>query len=149
MSENLQIARKALALADKGKSNIEIKAALKLNYAQEAANFVLVGNIDRKQNEAKLTDLELALIKSVALAERRALERRETCSPKLKYCSPALGFWPKSRAAYLAYKRLGTHRAGEDERRPGSGLGLLHPYAGYVRLTRAGWALVHALEAMQ
>jgi hypothetical protein len=140
-------ARKAAKLAKAGKTNVEIKVAMNLGYASEASRMVEIAHLDQSFEANRLTSDELQLLRIVAHAQRNGLERGETCSPKLKYCSAP--FWPRSRPAYLAYKRLGTHRAGEDTNRPGTGLALLQPYNGYVRLTRAGWALVHALEALE
>lgn len=148
MSAFLDKARRALALYRKGKTAVEIKQALQLRYAVEAVRHVDCGMMAHKFDETRLSTDETALLIAVARAERAAVARGETCPPKLKYCSGGL-FWPKSRSAYLAYRRLGSHRRGEDESRPGTGLGLLHPYNGYVRLTRAGWALVHALDAVE
>jgi len=141
----LQTARAALKLHRKGKTAVEIKLALKLAYAADAHRAVNVAFEEESFNEPRLTPDEIGLLLSVAAAQRAAVARGDACSPKLKYCGHWR--WPKSRAAYLAYKRLGSHRRGEDEHKPGTGLELLHPYNGYVRLTRAGWALVHALEA--
>lgn len=142
----LDTARKALKLYRKGQSNPEIKVALGYSYSEDVVRAVNCARLAEEIEEPCLTADERAVLISVADAERRAIERGEACAPKLKYCSGGY-FWPKSRVAYLAYKRLGKHRRGEDPNRPGTGLGLLHPYSGYVRLTRAGWALVHALEA--
>lgn len=145
MAAYIDIARKAFALAKKGKSNIEIKVELGLPYSKDAAHAVEVGRIDASFEEPRLTPDEMTLIMRVAEAERRDVERGIVCSPKLKYCSGL--FWARGKAERVARKRLGSHRYGEDERRPGTGLALLRPYhGGYVRLTRAGWAMVHALE---
>lgn len=148
MSAFLTSARRAFALHRKGKTPVEIKLALGLRLSAEATRYVHCGRLAHGFDEPRLTADEIALLFAVANAERDAVARGDTCAPKLKYCSGGL-FWPKSRSAYLAYRRLGSHRRGEDERRPGTGLGLLHPYNGYVRLTRAGWALVHALDAVE
>lgn len=140
----LEMARRALKLHRQGKANSEIKLALGYGYSVEVARAVNCAALEERFDEPRLTDQEIALLKSVARAERSAIARGDGCAPQLKYCGGT--FWPRSRSAYLAYKRLGSHRRGEDPHKPGSGLGLLNPYNGYVRLTRAGWALVHALE---
>lgn len=142
----LDTALKALKLHRKGQSNPEIKVALGYSYSEDVVRAVNCARLAEQFEEPRLTADELAVLFSVADAERCAIERGDGCSPKLKYCSGGY-FWPKSRTSYLAYKRLGTHRRGEEPRSTGTGLGLLHPYNGYVRLTRAGWALVLALEA--
>ncbi|MBX9661896.1 hypothetical protein [Novosphingobium sp.] len=147
-NDYLAIAHEALKLSLKGKSNPEIKVALKFHFSADVVRAVQCARLDTGFNEPRLTDDETALILAVARAERAAVERGDACAPQLKYCSGGM-FWPRSRSAYLAYKRLGTHRKGEDPTRPGTGLGLLHPYSGYVRLTRAGWALVHAIKAQE
>ena len=141
----LDTARKALKLHRKGKSNPEIKVALGYSYSEDVVRAVSCARLYEGFEEPALTTQEIELLKAVARAERAAASSGDGRSPQLKYCSGL--FWPKSRSAYLAYRRLGSHRRGEDQRRPGTGLGLLHPYNGYVRLTRAGWSLVHALEA--
>lgn len=141
----LDTARKALKLNRKGKSNPEIKIALGYSYSAEVARAVNCARLYEGFEEPALTIQEIELLTAVARAERAAASTGDGCSPQLKYCSGL--FWPKSRSAYLAYRRLGSHRRGEDQSRPGTGLGLLHPYNGYVRLTRAGWSLVHAIEA--
>lgn len=142
----LTTARKALKLHRKGKSNPEIKTELGYRYSAEVITAINAARLEETFEEPRITPDELAVLFSVADAERLAIERGDTCSPQLKCCRGGY-FWPKSRTAYLAYKRLGSHRRGEDPRWPGTDLGLLHPYSGYVRLTRAGWALVLALEA--
>ncbi|MCB2048537.1 MAG: hypothetical protein KDE32_09960 [Novosphingobium sp.] len=143
----LETARKALKLSRKGKSAVEIKTALDLPYATHAHHAVAIATLEERFEEPRLTEDELKLLIQIAQNERNAIAHGDARSPKLKYAGHWT--WPRGRAAYLAYKRLGTHRRGEDDRKPGTGLGLLYPYNGYVRLTRAGWALIHALEAVQ
>ncbi|MGE4324194.1 MAG: hypothetical protein AB7E60_14355 [Sphingobium sp.] len=145
MSKYLEMAAQALRLHRKGKTPVEIKVALALPYARDANTAVNIGEMAERFEEPRLTDQERDMLLSVAAYERDEIARGNTCAPKLKYAGSHM--WPRSRAAYLAYKRLGSHRRGEDARRPGTGLALLNPYNGYVRLTRAGWALVHLLEA--
>ncbi|MBY0392149.1 MAG: hypothetical protein K2Q27_02660 [Novosphingobium sp.] len=145
-SNYLAIAHEARKLSLKGKSNPEIKVALKFSYSTDVVRAVECARLDAGFDEPRLSDDETALILAVARAERSAVAKGDARAPQLKYCAGGY-FWPRSRSAYLAYKRLGSHRKGEDLHRPGTGLGLLHPYSGYVRLTRAGWALVHAIEA--
>lgn len=147
-SDYLAIAHEARKLSLKGKSNPEIKVALKFAYSADVVRAVDCARLDAGFDEPRLSDDETALLLAVARAERAAVEKGQTRAPQLKYCRGGM-FWPSSRSVYLAYKRLGTHRKGEDPYRPGTGLGLLHPYSGYVRLTRAGWALVHAIEAKE
>lgn len=142
----LEDARKAVALADKGKTPIEIKIALGLRYSKDANALVNCGRTERTFVEPKLTKDEMTLILSIATSQRAGLERGDTCSPKLKYVGGM--FWPRSRSETVARKRLGSHRRGEDESKRGTGLGLLYHYhGGYVQLTRAGWSLVHQMEA--
>lgn len=142
----LDTAKKALKLHRKGRSNLEIKVELGYRYSEDVVRAVNCARLYEGFEEPALTVQEIELLKAVARAERAAVSKGEGCAPQLKYCSGL--FWPKSRSAYLAYRRLGSHRRGEEQRRPGTGLGLLHPYNGYVRLTPAGWSLVHALEAL-
>ena len=141
----LATAAKALKFHRKGLSNPEIKVALEYHSSAQVVQAVNCARLEELFEEPRLTSDETLLLIAVARAERTAIARGEACAPKLKYCSGS-PFWPKSRSAYLAYKRLGSHRRGENPNCHGSGLGLLHAYNGYVRLTRSGWALVHAIE---
>ncbi|MGE4324125.1 MAG: hypothetical protein AB7E60_14005 [Sphingobium sp.] len=145
MSKFLDLAAQALRLHLNGKTAAEIKASLSLPSARDVHLAIDIGRLAERFEEPRLTDQEQELILSVAAYERDEIARGNTCAPKLKYAGAHM--WPRSRAAYLAYKRLGSHRRGENTRSPGTGLGLLHPYNGYVRLTKAGWAFVHALES--
>lgn len=141
----IEAARKALALHRRGKDIQEIKKAVGDRYAEDTKTKIAVANQEARLNSYQLTDDEFTLLNNIAEAERRALERGSTCSPKLKYCG--LAFWPRTKATRLARKRLDTHRHGECTSQPGTGLGLLNAYhGGYVRLRPAGWALIHALE---
>ncbi len=141
----LDTARQALKLHRKGKSNPEIKTELGYRYSDDVVYATNCARLYEGFEEAALTAQEIELLRAIANGERAAVAVGNSCAPKLKHFRR--WNWPKSRAAYLAYKRLGKHRRGEDPSRPGTGLGLLHPYNGYVRLTPAGWALVHAIEA--
>lgn len=145
----LEKSRRAFTLHKKGKSNVEIKVELGLGYASDAEGMVAVGRIDAVHQEAALTSDELKLILSIAAAERSALEEGDSCSPKIKYCG---GWrWSHGKADRVAKKRLNLFRKNEDKTKgswSATGLNLVDTYnGGYVRLTRAGWALVHALEA--
>lgn len=142
----LESAREALRLHRKGLSVSDIKTAIGERYAVDVRRKINVGTMEEDLAEPALSSEELSLILNIGRAERRALECGDTCSPKLKHCAGM--FWPQGKAERIARKRLGTHRRGEDETAKGTGLRLLTPYhGGYVRLSRTGWALVHAIEA--
>lgn len=146
MSETyLETAHRARALRIKGESNPEIKVALGYRSSAAVGIAVTCASLDASFEEPRLSPDELELLVIIGQTERLAVANGDGRAPKLKYCKR--WNWPPSRPAYLAYKRLGTHRRGEDPRKPGTGLGLINPYNGYVRLTRAGWAFVHAIEA--
>ena len=145
MSTYLQSARDALKHHRKSKSTQEIKAKLGLRYAEEVHRRVNVAQREETYLEARLTPDELTLIMNVGRAQLRQLEHGDICSPKLKYCGGL--FWPRGKAERIARKRLNDDRKG-DEVGLATGLGLLCAYhGGYVILTRAGWALFHAIEA--
>lgn len=143
----LETARKARSLRTKGKSNPEIKVELGYASSADVERAVHCARLDASFEERRLTAEELELLMIVASHERAAVASGDGCAPKLEYCRR--WHWPASRSAYLAYKRLGSHRRGELPHKAGTGLALLDPYNGYVRLTRAGWALVHAVEALK
>lgn len=148
MATYIETAREALKLSRKGKEVAEIKVALGERYSKDVHHMINAARSEEEQAEPRLTPDELTLILSVARAERADVVRGQLCSPKLKYCGGM--FWAKGKPERIARKRLGAHRKGEDETKRGTGLALLDPYGGgYVRLTRAGWALVHAVEAAQ
>lgn len=145
MTSYMETARMALALYRKGKTAIEIRKALGFPYAKSANHAVNVAIREEKYRESRLSPDELELIINVGRAELRLIERGDTCGPKLKYCG---GWrWPKGKAERIARRRLNAERKGEDSR-SATGLRLLYSYhGGYVFLTRAGWALFHAIEA--
>lgn len=148
MSDYLQKAIEAAKLAGKGKTRIEVKDALGFRYARDAQVAINIGNGHNRVEELALTPDEIKLLLAVAKAERLALSHGDSCSPKLKHL--ALYPWGKSKVERLARKRLDLARKGEENlpQWQWSGLGLLNAYhGGYVCLRRAGWALVHALEA--
>lgn len=144
----LDRAIEAAALSKKGKTRIEVKEAVGFRYAHEAQSAINIGNEHNRVEELALTADEINLLLAVARAERLALSRGDSCSPKLKYL--ALWPWPKSKVERIARKRLDNARKGEEELPAWerTGLGLINAYhGGYVCLRPAGWALVHALEA--
>lgn len=147
MSDYLAKAIEAHKLAKKGKTHIEVKSTLGFNYAKDALHAIAVGRRLETYEERALTAEEIKVLLAVARSERRALERGELASPKLKY----LPVWPMSRSKTerIAKKRLDLARKGEEDLPPHqwTGLGLLEAYhGGYVRLRPAGWAVVHILE---
>lgn len=145
MASYIDSAREALKLSRKGLSVADIKAKIGERYSEQVRHKIRAALQEERQNAARLSADEMVLILSVARTARLAVEAGDLCSPKLKYCGGM--FWPRGKSERIARKRLGAHRKGEDPTNPGTGLGLLDPYhGGYVRLTRAGWALAYALE---
>lgn len=147
MNEKLAKAIQAYTIAQKGMTHLEVKDALGYRYAKDAQYDIALGRMHAEQQERVLTPDEIKLLLAVATAERQALERGDTCSPKLRYLP--LWPWSQSKIERLARKRLDLARKGEETlpQWQWTGLGLLDAYhGGYVRLRPAGWALVHALE---
>lgn len=141
----LETARLALAHFRKGMDVRDIKVKLGLRYSLDVRTMINAAESEERYLDFALTEDEITLIRRVGKAQLAALERGQTCAPKLKYCG---GFmWRKGKPERVARKRLDKHRKGEDPAKcPGTGLALLHAYNGYVVLRPAGWALWHTLE---
>lgn len=152
MTAILENAAKALKLHRKGKSNPEVKKALGLEYSTDAIRMIEVGRRQERINDCRLTERELTVIMSLAEVERKRLARGDVSAFNGKWLG---GFgWKAGEALRLMRKRLGLARKGEERQLERghlhncTGLGLiLHWHGGGCHLTRAGWALVHALEA--
>lgn len=85
MTDYLETARKALALSKKGKTNVEIKLALGLDYAKDAERAVAIGQRQAKIDEAALTKAELDVIRMLAANERRRNANGDNSSFSGKY----------------------------------------------------------------
>ena len=147
MSDRLETAAKALKLHQQGKSNPEIKNALGLAYSTDAIRIIEVGRRQHRIEDCRLTDRELAVLKAIARSERERQDRGDVTAFKGKYLG---GFgWKIGEMLRIVRKRLGHARKGE-ENLPSyqlTGLGLVdHWHGGGCCLTRAGWALIHAIE---
>lgn len=148
MSSWIETARQALAMFRKGLTPVEIKVKLDQRYSLDVRKMIVAADDEERFLGFALTKDEVTLIRNVGKAQLSAIQRGDTCSPKLKYCGQM--FWAKGKAERIARKRLDKHRKGEDPSKcPGTGLGLLNAYNGYVCLRPAGWSLWHALEAAE
>src|SRR5690606_41008302 len=76
------------------------------SYSADANHAVNIGLLDAMFEEARLSDDELTLIRSVAAAERRAIEQGDGRSPKLKCCGGL--FWKRGRSERVARDRKST-----------------------------------------
>lgn len=148
MSDILDTAAKALKLHRQGKSNPEIKKALGLAYSTDAIRMIEVGKRQHRIEDYALTNGELAVIKALARSERARQGNGDVSAFNGKWLG---GFgWKVGAMLRIVRKRLGRTRKGEEDLQlhEMTGLGLIdHWHGGGCRLTRAGWALVHALEA--
>lgn len=117
---------------------------------EDANHLANLGRDYERRDASRLTPAELLLLRTAAVMEREQTARGATSSLKMRWIGRRAG---KSEgwAAATARKRLGTHRAGEDEtRRTGSGLNLFTARRnGHGWLTEGGWALVQAVEAAE
>lgn len=145
------LAAEALKLSRKGMKGKAIAEAMKRDGVgtREANHLAAIGRAWAAIDADALTPSELLLIRCLAAIEREDLISGDIASTKGKWVSrrarKADGW-----AAATVRKRLGSHRAGEDEYRRGSGLNFVTASRnGHIWLTQAGWALVHAIEATE
>jgi hypothetical protein len=141
----------AFNLHSQGKSNPEVKVALGLSDSKEAVRLIEVGRRQARIEDCRLTDRELAVILALAASERHRQAAGDVSAFNGKWLG---GFgWRVGGMLYVMRKRLGLARKGEKAPPEGplylcTGLGLVDSWhGGGCRLTRAGWALVHAIEA--
>lgn len=150
MSDYLTMARKAAKLHKQGLSNPAIKVKLGLQYSKDVVRAIEVARRQARIDDCILTPNEIATIMALARTERRANLCGDISAFKGKWLGGA--GYRVGQCLRIIRKRLGHARNGPVVASvPWShtGLGLVHDWGGgYVKLTRAGWALVHALEAM-
>ncbi|MBA4766097.1 MAG: hypothetical protein H2049_00495 [Porphyrobacter sp.] len=146
----LDTALEAAAMVNKGKTRFEVKDALGLRYVGEADTLIRTGKRHIRTAGYALTPDEMTLLHALARAERAKTEVGDLSTCKLKHVTPWL--WSRSKCERIARKRLDLHATGVEELTPlreFKGLGLIEVYhGGYIRMRPAGWALIHALEAM-
>lgn len=150
VSSYLATALKAAALAKKGKSRFEVRDELDFRYVGEADTAIRTGKRFERISGYVLTPDEIRLLLALARAEREKLQVGDLSSCKLKHITPWP--WPRTKCERIARKRLDIAAKGEETLPPAfgrTGLGLVEVYhGGYIRMRPAGWAMVHALEAM-
>ena len=147
MSDILGTAAKALKLHQQGKSNPEVKKALGLAYSTDALRMIEIGRRQHRIEDCKLTDRELTVLKTLARSERARQAKGDVSAFNGKYLGGC--GWKFGAMLRIVRKRLGHARKGEENLPPYqlTGLGLVdHWHGGGCCLTRAGWALIHAIE---
>jgi len=144
MLVNMDLAYQADKLARSGLRGKELGVRLKVT-TPEANRLAAVGAAERQRQSARLTPPELALLKALVAEHVDLLKHGETRSPKTPDVSWRAG---KSAgwAATTAQKRLFDEKWDDSVRMYVEGFGFVHVAGnGYMWLTRAGWALVHAM----
>jgi len=139
--------RMAFKLHRQGKSNWEVKKVLGLANSIEACRMIEVGKRQHRIEDSRLTDRELAVIRALARSERARQGNGDISAFNGKWLG-GMG-WKVGAMLRIIRKRLGRARKGEEDLQlhEMTGLGLIdHWHGGGIRLTRAGWALVHAIE---
>ena len=152
MSDYLKMAREAAKLAKKGLTNPQIRARLGLPYSKDVVRAVQIAHRQARIDDCMLTKRELETIMALARTERSANLRGDNSAFNGKWLGGA--GYRAGQCLQIIRKRLGHARKGEpcesyyDLQWRCTGIGLVnHWHGGGVKLTRAGWALVHALEA--